>query len=144
MSTNSDIRAFIDGLIACDEQPSDDRWTELRKAMENKVVKMRRNGRRSLYVFFAGVVVMMLGFTIILLSDHGHQFIWLTRTGFGIVLSGAFVVVIGAVGLLRFRGFGYVWAMHDLHDAAILDLSLQVERLSQRFDAAEKATSSGA
>ena len=47
----------------------------------------------------------------------------------------AILAVVGAIGLFLFRGFGYVWARHDLHDAAIMELSLQVHRLAERLDA---------
>ena len=59
-------------------------------------------------------------------------------TGFGLVVVGVILAIVGAVGLFLFHGFGYVWARNDLHDAAIMELSLEVQRLAQRIDSANK------
>jgi hypothetical protein len=142
MSVNNAIRDLIDRLIACDEQPSDECLLEVRQTLEHKVMRMKWKGRISQYIFFAGMVAMALGCAVILVAGDGHQSVtWLVRTGFSVFIAGAVVVVIGAIGLLRFRGFGYVWARHDLHDAALMELSLQVQRLSQRIDASDKTNS---
>ncbi|MDB5338998.1 MAG: hypothetical protein JWN70_4617 [Planctomycetaceae bacterium] len=140
MPANNTIRDLIDGLVACDEQPSEECLMELRKTLELKVTQMKRNGRGSQSVFFAGIVTMALGYAIVAIAAAGRQSVaWLLMTGFSALIAGAIVVVIGAIGLFLFRGFGYVWARHDLQDAAMLELSLQVQRLSQRIDASEKA-----
>ena len=142
MSANSTIRDLIDGLIACDEQPSDERLMEVRKTLEQRVMKMNRKGRISLYIFFAGIAAMVLAIAAILASgDVDQRIMWLAQTGIITSYAGTILIVIGAIGLLRFRGFGYVWARHDLHDTAIMELSLQVQRLSQRIDTLDKTIS---
>jgi len=135
MPTNN-IRDLIEGLVACDEQPSEERMTGLRKSLERKVTKMTQRGRHSQYVFVAAIVLLVLGYVMVAVAAGGRQQIaWLTVTGFSVLIFGAILAVIGAIGLFLFRGFGYVWARHDLHDAAIMELYLQVHRLSERLDA---------
>lgn len=136
MPADNKIRDLIDGLVACDEQPNEERMAELRKSLEQTVTKMKQRGRRAQFVCAAAIVLMILGYVIIAIAAGGHQTInWLAKTGFAVLILGAILAVVGAVGLFLFRGFGYVWARHDLHDAAIMELSLQVHRLSERLDA---------
>jgi hypothetical protein len=142
MPGHDPVRELMNGLIACDDQPDEERMMELRKALEHKVLGMKRNGRLAQYVFFAGIAAVALGVALIVVADDGYQGItWLLRTGFAILITGAVTIVSGAIGLFVFRGFGYVWARHDLHDAAILELASQVQRISQRIDASEKSNS---
>jgi hypothetical protein len=130
---------LIDGLVACDDPPSEARLTELRQTLERKVTRMKRGGRLANYAFFGGIAVIVLGFGVMLLAGETRPPIrWLSMTGFGITALGAATVVAASVALFMFRGFGYVWARHDLQDAALLELSAQVERLSRRVEAVEK------
>jgi hypothetical protein len=130
---------LIDGLVACDDPPSEARLTELRQALERKVTWMKRGGRLANFAFFGGIAVMALGFGIMLLAGETRPPIrWLSMTGFGITAFGAALVVAASVALFVFRGFGYVWARHDLQDAALLELSAQIQRLSERLEAVEK------
>ncbi len=139
MSAHNPIQALIDGLVACDEQPSDERLTELRHALGNKVSRIKQRGRGSIYLFFAGIVVLAIGFVMLLIASAPyHQIVWLTRTGFGVAIAGAVLTILGSIGLLIYRGFGYVWARHDFHDAAFMELSMQVRQLSQQLDALNK------
>jgi hypothetical protein len=135
MAANDSVRKLIDGIIACDEQPAEDRMSELRKSLQHKVETMKRRARFSQYLCAAAVFLFGLGYIIVAIAAREHQTIrWLAVTGFSVVILGAVLAVAGAVGLFAYRGFGFVWARHDLHDAAIMELSLQVERLSHRVD----------
>lgn len=128
-------RELVDRLVACDEQPSEAEMTQLRKGLQQKVIRMKQKGRRALYCCLAAGLVMGLGFCLILLANSGHQEItWLAKTGFITTVAGAVLVFVGCVGLLRYRGFGYVWAQHDYQEAAILELSLQMERVFEKLD----------
>jgi hypothetical protein len=145
MAANDSIRNLIDGIVACDEQPSEEQMTELRKSLAGKVATMKRRVRHSRNLCVAGVLLFVIGY-VLLLSMVGRagqpgnpgQPNLVTATGFGLVVVGAILAIFGAVGLFLFHGFGYVWARNDLHDAAIMELSLQVERLAQRIDAPHK------
>ena len=139
MPANDHVRDLIEKLVACDEPPSNQRLTEMHKTLEQKVAGMKRRGRYSRFVCLAGIGLMILGFAGMLLAGVDRQEIrWLMLTGFSIVMAGAIAVVAGCVGLFAFRGFGYVWARHDLHDATLMELSLQVQRLSERVDALDR------
>ena len=139
MPASNPVHDLISGLIACDEQPTDERLTELRKTLQQKAIKMNRKGRISQYIFVAGMLAMALGFAVILVAVEGHQRdTWLSWAGFSVFLGGALIVVVGAIGLLCFRGFGYACARHDLIDAEIMELSVQVQRLSQKVDEMDK------
>lgn len=135
------IRDMIDGLIACDQQPSEERMTEWRQSLERKVTRMKQRGRHSQYVCIAAIVLLALGYLMVAVAAGGRQNIdWLTAAGFSVLMVGAILAIIGAIGLFLYRGFGYVWARHDLHDAAIMELSLQLHRLSERLDGQGKNT----
>jgi hypothetical protein len=140
MAANDSVRHLIDGIVACDEQPSEEQMTELRKTLSGKVATMKRRVRHSRNLCVAGVLLFVFGY-VLLLSMFGRQPgnpgqpNLVTATAFGLVVVGAILAILGAVGLFLFHGFGYVWARNDLHDAAIMELSLQVERLAQRIDA---------
>jgi hypothetical protein len=91
--------------------------------------------------------LFVIGYVLLLsvLGHHGQpgnpgQPGLVGATGIGLVFLGAILAIFGAVGLFLFHGVGYVWARNDLHDAAILELSLQVERLAQRIDAPNKSS----
>jgi hypothetical protein len=143
MAANDSVRHLIDGIVACDEQPSEEQMTELRKTLSEKVASMKRRVRHSRNLCVAGVLLFVIGY-VLLLSMFGRQPgnpgqpSLVTVTAFGLVVVGAILAILGAVGLFLFHGFGYVWARNDLHDAAIMELSLQVERLAQRIDAPTK------
>jgi hypothetical protein len=135
MPTNDGVRNVIEKLVACDEQPSEEQMTELRKRLEQKVTRMKRRGRLSQFVCLAAAVLMLLGYATILIASNEQQDIrWLTVTGFSVLVAGALTAVVGCLGLFLFRGFGYVWARNDFQEAAMMELSLQVERLSERVD----------
>lgn len=140
MPANKSIQALVAGLIAYDEQPSEESLTELRQALGNKVSQMKQRGRGSSYLFAAGISIMATGIVLLMIASAPfHQIVWLTRTGFGFTIVGAVLVIIASIGLLIFRGFGYVWARHDFHDAAIMELSMQIRRLSEQLDAMQKS-----
>ncbi len=139
MRGNDNIDQMIDQLIASDEQPSEEEMAELRKRLKQKVTHMTRRGRYALYVCLAGGVLMLLGFIAVVIAANGqHDMTHLTRLGFGTLIAGAVVVIVGCIGLLVFRGFGFVWARHDFQEAALTELSLQVERLSEKLDKLSK------
>ncbi|QDT52063.1 hypothetical protein Pan44_00710 [Caulifigura coniformis] len=139
MTANDNVRDLIHKLVASDDPPSEQRMSELHTALEQKVTSMKQRGRYSQLVCVAGIALMILGFAGVLLAARSSQEIrWLTLTSSSILIAGAVVVVAGCVGLFTFRGFGYVWARHDLHDATMMELSLQVQRLSERVDALSK------
>jgi hypothetical protein len=145
MAANDSVRHLIAGIVACDEQPSEEQMSELRKTLAGKVGTMKRRTRHSRNLCVAGVLLFVIGY-VLLLSMSGRagqpgnpgQPGLVTTIAFGLVVVGAILAIIGAVGLFLFHGFGYVWARNDLHDAAIMELSLQVERLAQRIDAPNK------
>lgn len=135
MHGNDSIERMIDQMIASDEQPSEKLMAEMRKRLQHKVVQMKRRGHYALYLCLVAVVVMLLGFVVIVIAVNGQQDLtWLARLGFGTVIIGAVLALFGCLGLLMFRGFGFVWARHDFQEAAISELSLQVERLSEQLD----------
>ena len=135
MPTNDAIRNLIDSLIACDEQLSEEHMSELRKRLEQKVTRMKRYGRRALYLCLAAAILMFLGYAVLLIAANSRQDIfWLRVSGSGVLIAGAILAVIGCIGLFLFRGFGFVWARHDFQEAAITELSLQVEQLSEKLD----------
>jgi len=139
MPTNDAVRDLIDSLVACDEPPSEENMAELRKRLGGKVTRMKQRGRWARYVCLAAVVLMFLGYVLLAMAASSRPEIgWLTATGFSALIAGAILVVVGCVGLFRFRGFGYVWARHDFQDAALMELSLQVQRLSERLDELSK------
>lgn len=139
MSAHENVRDLIDKLVACDAPPSAARMSELHQSLEQKVTRMKQRGRYSQLVFFAGIVLMVLGVVgIFLAAGDGQEIRWLTLTSFSVLIGGAITVVVGCIGLFAFRGFGYAWARHDLHDATLMDLSLQVQRLAERLDALGK------
>ena len=119
--------------------------TESRKTLEGKVATMKRQVRCSRNLCAAGVLLFVIGYVLVL-STLGHasqpgnsgQPTVVAATAFGLVVVGAILAIVGAVGLFLFHGFGYVWARNDLHDAAIMELSLEVQRLAQLIDAANK------
>jgi hypothetical protein len=141
MAANDSVRHLIDAIVACDEQPSEEQMTELRKTLEGKVATMKRRVRHSRTLCVAGIVLFVIGY-ILLFSMLGRpgqpgnpgQPSLATATAFGLVVVGAILAIFGFVGLFLFHGFGYVWARNDLHDAAIMELSLQVQRLADRID----------
>ena len=136
MATNEPIQDLMQRLIACDEQPSDRELSNLRQQLQQKVVRMKVRSRYSAYAFLAGVAVALLGVGLIMLAADGPQDIrWLTLTGFCVVVTGAIVQVAACVGLLLNRGFGFVWAQNDLQEAALMELSMRVQQLSDRVDA---------
>jgi hypothetical protein len=145
MAANDSVRQLINGIVACDDQPSEEQMTELRKTLEGKVATMKRRVRHSRNLCAAGVLLFVIGYVLVL-STFGHagqpgnpgQPTVVAATAFCLVVVGAILAIVGAVGLFLFHGFGYVWARNDLHDAAIMELSLQVERLAQRIDAPNK------
>lgn len=139
MTDHENVRNLIDKLVACDAPPSGERMSELHQALERKVTRMKQRGRYSQLVFFIGIALIVLGVVgIFLAAGDGQEIRWLTLTGFSILICGAITVVAGGIGLFAFRGFGYAWARHDLHDATLIDLSLQVQRLAERLDALGK------
>lgn len=141
MTASRLIGRFVAELIACDQQPSTERLTEFRQALEHKVTGMKNKGRGAQWVCLVGVVVMLLGLVVTIIASGRQPSIhWLTVTGFSLAVGGAIVIVVGSVGLFLYRGFGYVWARHDLQEAAIWELSAQVQRLSQQIDEIRKST----
>jgi fatty acid desaturase len=139
MPTNDAVQNLMENLIACDEQPSEEEMTELRQRLEQKVTRMKRRGRHSLYVCLAAAVLMLLGYLSIVISASGRQDVtWLTVPGFSVLIAGAILAIVGCIGLLLFRGFGYVWARHDFQETAIMELSLHVQRLSERVNELSK------
>jgi hypothetical protein len=143
MAANDSVRQLINGIVACDDQPSEEQMTELRKTLGGKVATMKRRVHHSRNLCVAGVLLFVIGY-VLLLSMFGRQPgnpgqpNLVTTIAFSLVVVGAILAIVGAVGLFLFHGFGYVWARNDLHDAAIMELSLQVERLTQRIDAPNK------
>jgi hypothetical protein len=145
MAANDSVRHLIDGMIACDEQPSEEQMTELRKTLAGKVATMKRRVRHSRNLCAAGVLLFVIGY-VLLLSTLGHpaqpgnpgQPNFVTVTAIGLIVVGAILAILGAVVLFLFHGFGYVWARNDLQDAALMELSLEVQRLAQRIDAANE------
>ena len=96
---------------------------------------MRRRGRQSQYVCLAAAVLMLIGYVAIVIGVSGGEHLaWLTTTGLGVLIAGAILAVIGCIGLLLYRGFGYVWARHDFQETAITELSLRVQQLSERLN----------
>lgn len=139
MPTNDAIRDLVDNLVACDEQPSEEKMAELRKCLGEKVTRMNQRGRRSRYVCITAAILMFFGYIIIAIAASSrHEIAWLTVSGISILITGAILMVVGCVGLFCFRGFGYAWARHDFQDAALMELSLQVHRLSERVDELSK------
>jgi hypothetical protein len=135
MPTNDAIRNLIDSLIACDEQPSEEHMAELRKRLEQKVTRMKRYGRRALYICFAAAVLMLIGYAALVIAAGSREDVfWLRASGTGVLIAGAILAIVGCVGLFLYRGFGFLWARHDFQEVAITELSLQVERLSERLD----------
>jgi hypothetical protein len=135
MPAHDAVRDLIDSLVACDEQPSEEKMTELRQRLEKKVKRMTQGGRRSRYVCIAAAVLMAIGYVAIAIAASARpEVAWLAAAGFSVLIVGAILAVVGCIGLFLFRGFGYVWARHDLQDAAMMELSLQVHRLSERLD----------
>ena len=135
MRENNDVDQMIDQLIAADGQPSEEEMSELRKRLRQKVVQMTHRGRYAVYVCLGGASLMLLGYVAVVIAASGSQDnTWWAQLGFGTLVAGAVVVIGGCVGLLAFRGFGFVWARHDFQEAAIAELSLQVERLSEKLD----------
>jgi hypothetical protein len=134
MAGNDSVRDLIDKIVACDDQPSEAQMTELCKSLAGKVATMKHRARHSRIALLVGLILFVGGCVPILLWGPGHQlFAWLTVTGFC-------VAAVGAVGLFLFHGFGYVVAQNDLHDAAIMELSLQVRRLAERIDAPKQSS----
>lgn len=139
MPTNDGVQNLIESLVACDQQPSDEEMTELRKLLEQKVARMKRRGRYSMYVCLAATVLMLLGYVSIMIAVRDRQDItWLARAGFSVVIVGAILAVVRCIGLLLYRGFGYVWARHDFQETAIMELSLNVQRLTERVNEMSK------
>lgn len=135
MPNNKAIRDMIDSLIACDDQPNEARLGELRKALEHKVGDMKKKGQSMQRVMKSGLALMLFGVVLSLIAyDFVPNATWLLKTGIGVVVAGWGVVMIGAIIRARYLGLDYVWARHDLHDAVIMDLSMQVQKLSQRVD----------
>ncbi len=135
------VRDLIDKIVACDDQPSEAQMTELRKSLAGKVATMKQRARHSRIALLAGLISFFAGCVPILLGSPGHRFLaWLTVAGFSLAGAGAILVVVGAVGLFLFHGFGYVVTQNDLHDAAIMELSLQVQRLAERIDVLKQSS----
>lgn len=142
MSNDKMMRDLIGGLIACDDQPPAECLTELRESLGRKVAGMKTKGRYAGRVLMAGLAGAALGLALILAANSPFQgALWLLRAGFCVLIAGVVVFFIGAMSRASSLGIGYVWARHDLHDAAIMELSLQVQRLTQRIDALEKQNS---
>ena len=140
MAANESVRDLIEGIVVWDEQPSEKRMAEVRQSLAAKVATMKRRARLSRNACVLGALMFLVGCEIsVLLNNSIHQDLaWLPAASSGVVIVGAILVAVGAVGLVIFQGFGYVWARDDLHDAALMELSLQVQRLAQRMDAREK------
>ena len=141
MAANDSVRNLIDGIVACDEQPSEEQMTELRKTLAGKVATMKRRVHHSRTVCVAGVLFLVIGYVLLfsMLGRPGQpgnpgQPTFLAATGFIFMWLGTILALFGAIGLFLFHGFGYVWARNDLHDATIMELSVQVQRLAQRID----------
>jgi hypothetical protein len=145
MAANDSVRHLIADIVACDEQPSEEQMSELRKTLAGKVGTMKRRVRHSRNLCVAGVLLFVIGYVFLLsmfgragqLGNPGQPSL-VTTIAFGLVVVGAILAIVGAVGLFLFHGFGYVWARNDLHDAAIMELSVQIQRLAQRMDAPNK------
>jgi hypothetical protein len=135
MPADKSTRSVIDDLVTLDQQPTEEQMAMFRRNLGDKVTAMKRGARRSRYFLIGGFVLFAIGYALVAVAARGQQNIqWLTATGISIVVVGALVAVGGAVGLLINRGFGYVWARQDLHDAGLMELSLQVQRLSQQIE----------
>jgi len=72
MAANDSIRNLIDGIVACDEQPSEEQMTELRKTLAGKVATMKHRVRHSRNLCVAGIVLFVIGYVLIL-SMLGHH-----------------------------------------------------------------------
>jgi hypothetical protein len=133
----NDVRNLIDSLIACDGQPSEEQMSRLRRGIEQRITTMKARSRYALLIAGAGVLLCVAGYAMVALAASGHlNGAWLEALGTGGLIVGAVLMVVGAIGrLLGGGGFGYVWARQDLHDAALLDLSVRVDRLAERIDA---------
>jgi hypothetical protein len=142
MAANDSVRHLIDGLIACDEQPSEEQMSELRKTLAAKVGAMMRRVRYSRTVCVVGILLFVVGrfFPMTPNPVNPGQPTFLAATGFILMWLGTILALFGAIGLFLFHGFGYVWARNDMQDAALMELTLQVQRLSQQIDAANKKT----
>jgi hypothetical protein len=145
MAANDSVRQLINSIVACDEQPSEEQMTELRKSLEGKVATMKGRVRRSRNLCVAGVLLFVIGYVLVLstLGRAGQpgnpgQPTVVAATALGLVVVGAILAILGAVGLFLFHGLGYVWARNDMQDAAIMELSHQVQRLAERIDAPHK------
>ena len=142
MPNNNTIRDMIDSLIACDDQPSEARLGEVRKALEQKVGNMKKKGDMMQRFIVIGLALMLLGIATCLVAYHFFSDAdWLWRLGFSLLGGGWGTVVISAIIRARYHGLDYVWARDDLHEAAMMDLSLQVQQLAQRIDALDKKNS---
>ncbi len=128
-------QSLIRRLIACDEQPSGEALKELRQRLGEKMTRMKRRGRSALFVSLAGALLMLLGYiTVLIAASNPQEIRWLTTSGFTLLLAGAGVTVLGCVGLLSYRGFGYVWARHEFQETALTELAAQIRQLTDRVE----------
>jgi len=136
MAAENSIRSMIANLVTLDDQPTEEQMALFRKNLDQKVTGMNRRTRRSRYLFIGGIVLFALGYALVAIAARGHQNVhWLTATGFSVLVVGALVVVGGAIGLFINHGFSYTWTRQDLHDANLMELSLQIQRLSEQIEA---------
>lgn len=143
MPADKSARSMIDELVTLDDQPTEEQMAMFRKNLEQKVIVMKHRTKRSQYILIGGFVLFAAGYSLVAIAARGQQDIhWLTVTGFGALIAGALVAVGGAIGLFINHGFGYVWTRQDLHDASLMELSLQVQRLSQQIEARDAKTRS--
>jgi hypothetical protein len=132
----NDVRNLIDSLIACDEQPSEEQMSGLRTSLEQRITTMKARSRYALLVGGSGVLLCVAGYAMVARAAGGRlNSAWVETLGVGSLIVGAVLVVVGAMGRLLGGGFGYVWARQDLHDAALVELAVQVDRLAKRIDA---------
>jgi hypothetical protein len=139
MSSPDAARNLIDRIIACDDQPQPAELSELRGRLRSKVLRMKGRGHFALLVCLLAAIVIAVGVALVGFAVSApHEIRWLTWTGFGFVVVGAILEVAACVGLLVYRGFGFVWARNDYQETAILDLTLQVQRLAEQVEALSK------
>jgi hypothetical protein len=139
MAATESARDLIDRIFACDEQPSEERLTELRKSLAAKVARLIRRARYSRAAAIAGLFLLLAGSVPISLgSPDNPRLGWLTLSAQIAEAIGVMLIIGGCVGLVLSRGFAYIWARDDLHDAAIMELSAQVQRLAQQIDTLKK------
>jgi hypothetical protein len=134
MADYDSVRQLIDRIVAAADPPSEETMSQVRRSLQEKVTSMKNRGRRSRAVFMIALAVLGLGFLLAFVGDSRNADS-LTTAGVVLAIVGGITAIVGAIGMVLNQGFGYVWARNDLHDAAIMELSVKLDELSRKLDA---------